>query len=333
MPKRMVDLSDQRPLLNVVSHGRRGLGRRDHFTPAQYEQIARTVRRVPEVMIKVSGGARSLRGLAKHLDYIGREGELEIETDDGRRLQEKGFEKDLIQDWDLDLEAHREQAKWARDRGRKPPKLVHNLVFSMPKRTPPEKVYAAVRKFAGEKFALQHRYAMTLHTDGANPHVHVVVKAVSEQGQRLNIRKATLREWRRDFAQYLRELGVPANATERAVRGESRKPKKDGIYRATGRGASTHMREQIEAVAKEIIRGRVGPEPGRATLLSTRRQVEQGWRELSEAVDREGQHELASQIRAFVDRMPPASTEKEFLQAELLKRAHEHRDRDRSLTR
>jgi hypothetical protein len=42
---------------------------------------------------------------------------------------------------------------------------------------------------------------MALHTEQGHPHVHVVVKAVSEQGARLNIRPATLREWRRDFAQ------------------------------------------------------------------------------------------------------------------------------------
>jgi hypothetical protein len=37
---------------------------------------------------------------------------------------------------------------------------------------------------------------MVLHTDQPHPHVHLVVKAMSEQGQRLNIRKATAREWR-----------------------------------------------------------------------------------------------------------------------------------------
>jgi hypothetical protein len=58
---------------------------------------------------------------------------------------------------------------------------------------------------------------MALHTDQGHHHVHMVVKAVSEQGIRLNIRKATLREWRRDFAQYLRDVGIEANATERAV--------------------------------------------------------------------------------------------------------------------
>ena len=43
----------------------------------------------------------------------------------------------------------------------------------------------------------------------------MVIKAVSEQGVRLNIQKATLRDWRREFARHLREQGVAANATDR----------------------------------------------------------------------------------------------------------------------
>jgi hypothetical protein len=59
---------------------------------------------------------------------------------------------------------------------------------------------------------------MTLHTDEPHPHVHVVLKAVSEQGRRLNIKKATLQEWRAKFAAHLREQGVAANATPRWFR-------------------------------------------------------------------------------------------------------------------
>ena len=44
---------------------------------------------------------------------------------------------------------------------------------------------------------------------------------MSEQGERLNIRKATLRDWRRKFAQRLREQGLEATATERALQGAS----------------------------------------------------------------------------------------------------------------
>ncbi|HEV7442440.1 MAG TPA: hypothetical protein VGO18_07575, partial [Steroidobacteraceae bacterium] len=41
---------------------------------------------VPEVMVKVSGGARSLGGVAAHLAYIGRDGKLGVEMDDGQRI-------------------------------------------------------------------------------------------------------------------------------------------------------------------------------------------------------------------------------------------------------
>src|SRR5581483_1402906 len=237
------------------------------------EHAGRTVQGVPEVIIRVSGGARTLRGVQTHIDYIGREGEAQVETDQGERLEGKGFEKALLEDRDLDLEAHPRYTERAIAAGRKPPKLVHNLIFSMPKSTPPDKLYAAVRKFAMEKFALQHRYAMAIHTDQGAPHVHVVVKAMSEQGIRLNIKKATLREWRRDFAQYLRELGVAANATERAVRGQTRSSKTTGIYRAMERGDSTHWRERDERVARELTQGRLVPEAGKSRIVGTRKEV------------------------------------------------------------
>ena len=138
--------------------------------------------------------------MGKHLDYIGRKGELELETDDGERLGGR-IGKDLLDDWDLDIDDVRRQATLAATKGRKPPKLVHKLMFSMPPGTPPDKVLGAVRNFAREEFWGQHRYAFVLHTDEPHPHVHLVLKAVSEQGVRLNIKKATLRHWRSEFAQ------------------------------------------------------------------------------------------------------------------------------------
>src|SRR2546430_1330447 len=95
MPKRVVDLrGHQKALLDLASYGRRGPGHRP-LTKAEIEHVSRTVRRVPEVMIKVSGGARTLRGVQAHLDYIGREGKGEVETDDGARLRERGFDHHL----------------------------------------------------------------------------------------------------------------------------------------------------------------------------------------------------------------------------------------------
>src|SRR6202162_1654048 len=243
MPKRLIDAGGARPLLDIASYARRGPGRRDHLSHDEIELITRTVRRTPEVMVKVlSRGGQGLKAVGRHLGYLNRGGELEIETDDGERLLGQGVEKDLLEDWDLDLEEHRRKADLESRSARPPPKLVHKLMFSMPAGTPPDKVLSAVKNFAREEFGLTHRYAMVLHTDEPHPHVHVVVKATSEQGVRLHIRKATLREWRTEFARHLRALGIAANATERAVRGESRTHKTDAIYRATLRGDSTHIR-------------------------------------------------------------------------------------------
>jgi hypothetical protein len=268
-------------------------------------------------MVKVSGGARSLGGVAQHLDYIGREGRVEVQTDDGERLEGRGFEKAILEDWDLDLEAHRRHTEHAIAAGRKPPKLVHNIVFSMPKGTPPDKVLRAVQVFAREKFALKYRYLMALHRDQGHPHVHMVVKAMSEQGTRLHIRPHTLREWRRDFAQYLRDLGVEANATERAVRGASRTTKKDGIHHAMLRGESTHIRARAEAVDRDLATGGLTRDPGKSVLLKTRQVVLDGWRGLADVLERDGNPQLAGAVRRFAQALPPPLTEKERMACQL----------------
>lgn len=333
MPKRrIVDIQEQVPLLDVASYGRRGPVHRP-LSKAEVAHISRTIRHVPEVVVKVSGGARTPRGVAQHLDYIGREGRGEVQADDGERLQGRGFERALLDDWDLDLEAHRRHTERAIAAGRKQPKLVHNVVFSMPKGTPPEKVLRAAQVFAREKFALKHRYLMALHVDQGHPHVHMVVKAVSEQGTRLSIRPHTLREWRRDFAQYLRDLGVEANATERAVRGETRTTKRDGIYRAVLRGQSTHMRARAEAVARGLAAGGLRPDPGKHVLLETRWAVLDGWRGLADVLDRDGNPQLAEVVRRFIERMPPPLTEKETMGRQLGAYLRSHKIREQALTR
>src|SRR5437762_268690 len=157
MKRRVIDLGSQKALLDVVSYGR-AVGRQ--FTASQRLQIARTVRRAPEVLVKVSGGGRSRAGVEAHLSYIGRGGVSEIEMDDGRRVTGNSFQKAIALDWDLDLEDHRHQDEHSIRRRSKPFKLVHNLVFSMPPGTAPDKLVKAVRRLAQNQFALKHRYAM-----------------------------------------------------------------------------------------------------------------------------------------------------------------------------
>jgi hypothetical protein len=128
MKKRLIDLGGQAALMDIASYGRAAPR---SLTPAQQAQIARTVGRTPEVMVKVSGGARTLNGVGAHLAYLGRE-DFEVETDMGERIHDKGFEKALLEDWDLDPEVHWHQSEHAVNAPRRSPKLVHNIIFSMP---------------------------------------------------------------------------------------------------------------------------------------------------------------------------------------------------------
>lgn len=317
------------PLFDLLSYARRGPGRRDHLTPAQAQQVARTVGRTPEVIVKVlPSSANDLGAVRRHLDYIGRKGDVDLETDDGETLKGARVGKDLVEDWDLELEAQRSRADLVSRPGRTPPRLVHKLMFSMPAGTPPDKVLRAVENFCREEFALKHRYVMAMHTDEPHPHVHVVVKAVSEQGERLNIRKATLRYWRTEFARHLRTLGVPANATQRYVRGERSPRKSDGIYRASLRGESTHMHERAESVAWDLSRGGVQVESGKRKLVETHEAVRRAWWTVSEILVRDRQPELAAQVRRFVDQMPAPMTEREWFAGKLIERRRAPRARE-----
>lgn len=313
MSKRVFRVREGEPLLDIVSYGRGGPRENGgRLTPAQIEQIRRVVQCVPEVVVKVLPRASNdLKAAGKHLDYISRYGKLELETDDGGRVHGR-IGKALLEEWDVDIDDVRRQGELVATKGRKPPKLIHKLMFSMPPGTPPDKVSVAVRNFAREEFWGQHRFALVLHTDEDHPHVHLVLKAVSEQGVRLNIRKATLRHWRSEFAQNLRLLGVSANATERAVRGESRKAMKDGIYRASLRGDSAHIRAQAEAVAAELLESHDRPEPGRRALAETRKRIESGWRLVSAKLAEQGCRDVPN-IERFVNDMPPPWTEREWV--------------------
>jgi hypothetical protein len=305
-------------LLDVVSFGRRGPGRRDHLTPAQTALIARTVNRTPEVMVKVlTHGGKDLRAVARHVNYLTRDGDLELETEEGPSLSGKGSGKALINDWDLDLDQERRTARLVYGNERQPAKLVHKIIFSMPPGTPPLKVLEAVRTFAREEFALKHRYALVLHTDEPHPHVHMVVKAMGEDGERLNIKKETLRTWRREFARRLREQGIAANATERAARGVSREPKKDPIFRARERGASTHYQARESAIRQELAEGGLKAEPARERLRATRRALLQGWGEIAQTLEAQNDPELAAAVRQFAKEMPAPRTDKEQLAAEM----------------
>lgn len=333
-----LNTADQ-PLLDVFSAARRAPSER--LSIPQIEQIRRTVRRVPEVMVKVTGGGRSVRAVAAHIAYIGHYGEVELESDRGERLREDAQEE-FLRTWHLEVSTGQHRSKVPARSVVSGIKLAHNVVLAMPAGTPPDKVLAAAKDFAREKFSA-HRYVLALHTHQRHPHVHLVVKAEREtEPGRLHIDKAMLREWRADFARHLREQGIAANATSRAARGQTKRATTDVFYRTRRRGESYALRAELEGIAQELARTKTISDPARAQLLKTRKAVIAGWNALAAKLEAQGEIALGGDVRYFVKNLPPVLSDRARLAAHLIQivnarkapRTHENDNvRDRSVDR
>jgi hypothetical protein len=254
---------------------------------------------------------------------------------------------EIINDWALDYGAvpgaPHSRGKVAEDGKRRQPRQAFNIVLSMPAGTPPEKVLKAVKKFAREEFAHQHRYAMALHADekgkhGMHPHVHLVVKAEPEfGGPRLNPRKADLQRWRERFADYLVELGVAATATRREDRGFAKTNKKTAIYRAAHRGPkapatsgrsatlntpagdSIFMRRKLEAVKRELrATGQVADQKAYRSLTNVRATVNERYGEAIRWLRQQGREEEARRFELMHRNLPPVRSEKQLIAESLL---------------
>jgi hypothetical protein len=173
---------------------------------------ATVVRRVPQVMVKVTGGGRGMKAIAAHLRYISKNGRLEIEDERGQTMRGKEALRELADDWRFGGSLIEDTS----DR-----REAFNIMLSMPRGTDPLSVQWAAREFARTELA-DHKFVMVLHDHQANPHVHISVRAESKHGRRLNPRKTDLHRWRETFAEKLRERGIEAEATRQATRGVTR---------------------------------------------------------------------------------------------------------------
>lgn len=340
MSRRVAGLARaDRPLFDIFRAGRRGPAER--LTIGQMEHIRRTVLRAPEVMVKVTGGARTLRALAAHVAYIRHEGEVELVSDQDQRVSEDAQEE-FLASWHLELSAGQYRSKPTTRSAASGIKLVHNVVLAMPAGTPPGKVLAAAKNFARENFA-GHRYLMALHTHQRNPHVHLVVKAEREiEPGRLHIDKAMLREWREDFARLMREQGIAANATSRATRGQTKRGERDAAYRAKARRRSSAFREEVQSIARELSATGSIRDPKRARLLETRKALVAGWLGMAKTLEAQGERQLAADVREFARTLPPVRTDRERLAEDFVRflkeqrtvqRPPPQRERDMELTR
>lgn len=260
--------------------------------------LARVVRRAPEVLVKVTGRKKGSRHLAAHLDYIGRHGDIPLETRDGEEITTKDDRQRVSDEWSDPLYWRQGTTVSA-----------VAMVFSMPAGTNPETVKQAVREAAERMIGDNHDYLMALHTDTPRPHVHLTVQAEGLNRKRFDPRREDLFRFREAFAEALRSRGVQAEATPRYARGQGRAGTSMALTQLRARIRSGASRQPTEAdlrQAREAMQVALGtaeqPEfvsKTRERWQDTKRRYEAAAAQLDRSNDREDR-KLARDVRLFL---------------------------------
>jgi hypothetical protein len=244
-------------------------------------EVRLAVKRAPQVMVKVTGGGRGMAVIRAHMNYIDREGDGLIDQD-GERHQGREARREIARQWAKEGTPIPERS----DR-----REAFNIMWSMPAGTDSKKLLGAVQALAARQFA-GHKYVMALHTHQANPHVHLLVRAESDIGVRLNPRKADLHEWRMEFAAELRERGIAAAASRQAARGVVENYPSIWQVKAQGEGRLRNHRPSHK---------------DGQTARDTRADALRAWSRVATALlqsDKGEDRDLARQVLEFVNTMP-----------------------------
>ena len=220
--------------------------RRTNGPAGARSRISGIVRKVPEVMVKVSGGGKGMRAIKAHMDYISRNGDVALENENGEVIAGKEAVRDLRDEWKNSLYGIPEES------GKKE---AFNIVLSMPPGTDRKAVTDAAREFAKTEFSGNFQYVFATHDDEKHPHVHLCVKTQGIDGTRLNPRKADLQRWREGFAEALREHGIEANATPRLVRGARRRTRRQAALHVDASQRRSQADERTPKAPQKVIKG------------------------------------------------------------------------------
>lgn len=312
--KTLAELFEERP--RGARNGTRDL-RGNRNRRSSRDVAAGVARRSPEVMVKITGHTKGPAHLKSHLEYISREDDAKkpsvvLENHRGEKIFGKAGIAALRDEWMADA-----------GRRRKNTRDTTSVVLSMPPGTDREKVTDAVRAFASRRFAHNYQYVFAQHDDEAHAHVHLTIKNFGYDGRRLQVRRGDPQAWREEFAEELRERGVDAEATPRAVRGVVRKPTKQAVVQMRRRGVTprTDRAKVAEAVAEVDAkrRGQKPPDrPWEDRIKERQTKVRKTWLTAAKQSAIAGDRKLADTLAQFVKDMPPLETERHKLQRQVV---------------
>ena len=186
--------------------GRGGRPRGGRTWSGTLDQRARASRRLPQAVVKISSYSHSAGAVWDRVNYVGRDGELEVETANGELLDQ--------------VEVEHMVERWSGETGeRAGRRFAMSAVVSFPAGVDEEKATESARQFFQEAFADNHDYVFAAHTDAKQFHVHVVVQARGHDGKQIEINRDDIQDLRMLLAEKAREQGIELDASPRWARG------------------------------------------------------------------------------------------------------------------
>ena len=188
-----------------------------------------------QAMVKVvrHGGIKAKGGLAKQMAYIAKKGTVEVERATGDAGPDVlGSKEAVIKDWEADF-------------ARADPRMTfytYHLIVSYPRETDDAAACVAAQDFAarlaGGDYGDQYKYMIAHHRDTPNPHAHVIINRIGEDGRTLQINRQSIStgDLRQLHVETARDVGVNLNATSRFSRGIDRRSIAIGRVKAEQEG-------------------------------------------------------------------------------------------------
>lgn len=170
-------------------------------------QRARTSRRLPQVVFKISSYSHGGGALWDRVNYVARDGEQELEGPNGEQIENQAELEQIVDKWS------REVVEGERKR------VAMSAVVSFPAGVDQEQATEAARQFFREAFAENHDYVFAPHTDAKQFHVHVIVETRGLDGEQLRLNRDDIQDLRMLFAEKAREQGIELDASPRWARG------------------------------------------------------------------------------------------------------------------
>ena len=298
---------------------------------ARVKNAVSVVRKAPEVMVKITGSSSGTASVKRHLEYISRNGEVEMTDETGSSIHGRQQVKDLS--------ANYKAAQIPEESKRR--EFLH-VIFSMPAGTPAAQMRESVMQFCKEEFA-NRRYVAAYHDDTDHAHMHVCINTRDidrADEPRLSPRKEDLFRWRQGFADKLRENGIDAAASGRQHRFNYRKPEHSVVRHIRAENPQSAVfdenRHREKAAHKRVRdtmlgdKAFVGPPKAPRTAKVVQGQAEtlkkaleskerprnpakeaidksssngiRAWTEVKKNLLNEGQHELAKGVQDLIDK-------------------------------